>query len=200
MSEQKTESVAGIEPRKRSKGRRRRFLVNRRYQFKVALLTVSMMLVLLVLLNFSLLTSSMKDTEAALSVAPEFKEYMQGQDQVQFTLVLLASLVFMVGVFLVSLLESHKTAGAAVNICNRMEEIRRGTFSARVRLRKDDNLKEIEPVFNRMAETLAERAWNDVELLERMAERLQQAKDLETVAAISTDFQEEAARRRQALG
>jgi nitrogen fixation/metabolism regulation signal transduction histidine kinase len=199
MNESNTGSTATAVPKRRAIARRRRFLVNRRYQFKVAILTVSMMLVLLVLLNFSILSNSMKETEDAMAIAPEFEEYLHGQDRVQFMLILLASLVFMVGVFLVSLLETHKTAGAAVNISNRLEEVRKGSLAARVKLRKDDNLQDLEPAFNQMAEALATRAWEEIEILEKLAARLDEAKSLESDKHIAGELKKLAREKRQSV-
>jgi nitrogen fixation/metabolism regulation signal transduction histidine kinase len=199
MNKSKSASVAAEAPKKRPAGRRRRFLVNKRYQFKVAILTVSMMLVLLVLLNFSLLSNSMQETESAMAIAPEFEEYLHSQDRVQFLLVLLASLVFMVGVFLVSLLETHKTAGAAVNVSNRLEEVRKGSLAARVKLRKDDNLQELEPAFNQMTEALANRAWKEIEILENLAIRLDEVKGVESPGDVAEELKELAREKRQAF-
>lgn len=157
------------------KWRRKRFLVDRRYQFKMALLAVSLVLALVVLLNFSLFSSAMRETEAAMSIAPQFEDYLKAQDRAQFLLILLASLIFVVGVFLVSLLETHKTAGAAVNIGNRMDEIRAGNLKARVKLRKDDHLVELERGFNDMAEALGDQAWEEIAVLEKLAAELEDA-------------------------
>ncbi len=181
----------------RGKWRRRRFLVQRSYQLKVALLAVAMVLTLVVLLNFSLISTAVRDTEATLSVAPEFEEYLKAQDRAQFLLILLASLIFVIGVFLVSILETHKTAGAAVNIRNRLDDIRAGNLEARAKLRKGDNLTELEQAFNRMAETLGDRNWREIEILERLAANLDQGEDRPAPPETTAEIRRLAAAKRQ---
>ena len=179
------------------KWRRRRFLVQRGYQLKVALLAVAMVLTLVVLLNFSLISTAVRNTEATLSVAPEFEEYLKAQDRAQFLLILLASLIFVIGVFLVSILETHKTAGAAVNIRNRLDDIGAGNLEARAKLRKGDNLKELEQAFNRMAETLVDRNWREIEILERLAAGLDQGEDRPAPPETTAEIRRLAAAKRQ---
>ena len=181
------------------KWRRRRFLVKRSYQLKISLLVVAVVLTLVVLLNFSLITSAVQDTEATLSIAPEFEEYLKAQDRAQFLLILLASLIFVIGVFLVSLLETHKTAGAAVNIRNRLDEVRAGNLEARAKLRKGDNLMELEQAFNRMAEALGDRNWQEIEILERLAASLEQRQDRPAPPEIAAEIRRLAEVRRQAV-
>ena len=184
----------------RVKRRRKRFLVHRRYQLKMALLAVSLVLALVVLLNFSLFSSAIRETEAAMSIAPQFEDYLKAQDRAQFLLILLASLIFVVGVFLVSLLETHKTAGAAVNIGNRMEEIRTGNYRARVQLRKDDHLMDLERAFNGMAESLGDQAWQEIVILEQLAARLEEAGSQHVPEDIPATVRQLAATRRRSVG
>ncbi len=185
---------------KRPKWRRKRFLVNRRYQLKMALLAVALVVAVVVLLNFSLFSSAMRETETTLSIAPQFEEYLRAQDRAQFLLILLASLIFVIGVFLVSLLETHKTAGAAVNIRNRMDEIRTGNYRARVNLRKGDHLEDLEHSFNGMAEALGDQAWQEIEILERLASRLEEAQERPVPTEITLEIRRLAEARRRAVG
>ena len=194
MNKPHSQALPAQTAKKGPRWRRKRFLVQRRYQLKMALLAVALVLALVVLLNFSLFSSAMRETETALSIAPQFEEYLKAQDRAQFLLILLASLIFIVGVFLVSLLETHKTAGAAVNIRNRMDELRAGNYGARVRLRKDDHLKDLEQSFNDMAESLSDQAWRDIMVLERLADGLEQAGD----RPVAPELAEEARRLAQA--
>lgn len=154
--------------------RRRRFIVDRRYQLRVSLLAVSVALVLLVLLNLSLFFSARQNASAAAVVAPELGEFIRSQDRIQFGLVLTGSLVFLVGVFLVSILETHRTAGAAYRLAQGLESLREGNLKTRIRLRRGDNLQEVASAINAMAGALHEQAWVQVESLEAVAARLEQ--------------------------
>ncbi len=151
--------------------RRRRFLVNRRYQLRITGITVGTALVLLLLLNFSLFASNQRSTAAALAVAPELRTYLAAQDRFQITLMILGSLAFLAGVFLLGILETHRTAGASYNARRSLEKLREGRYRVRMRLRRGDNLKEIEQAFNDLADTLHSRAIHEAETFEEMAGR-----------------------------
>jgi methyl-accepting chemotaxis protein len=151
--------------------RRRRFLVHRRYQLRVTAVTVGTLFVVLLALNFTLFASNHKSTQAAVQVAPELKSYFAAQDRFQIGLTILGSLAFLAGVFLLGILETHRTAGASFNLCRCLDQLRDGRYSVRVRLRRGDNLKEIEMAFNEMADALQERSHRDAAVLDEMAGR-----------------------------
>jgi hypothetical protein len=150
-------------------GKRRSFLVNRRYQLRASLLTAAVVLVLLVLLNLAIYASTMRGAERVLVDAPELAEVIRAQDRAQLYLILLASLVYLIGVFLVTVLETHRTAGAAFNLEARLGEVRRGRYDTRLKLRRGDNLAELEGTFNGMVEALRQRTWDDIEHLVQLA-------------------------------
>ena len=170
-------------------GQRRIFLVDRRYQLRAGLLAVGVVLILLLLVNLTLHSARLKSSETALASAPALAEWIQAQDRWERNLVLVASLVFLVGVFAVSILETHKTAGAAHNLRQRLEEIARGRYESRLCLRKGDNLIELEGAFNQMAAALADRTTQHAERLGQLAndaevrEQGELASKLRTLAA-----------------
>jgi len=152
-------------------GQRRRFLIDPRSQLRAAVLTTGITLILLVLLNLSLHASRQQATATAVANAPEVESLLRSQGRLEFTLVLAASVVFLAGVFVITILETHKTAGAAFNIARHMEEVRHGQYNTRIRLRQDDNLQPLQLVFNEMTRTLQERAHRDAQQLEACAQR-----------------------------
>ena len=152
-------------------GLRRRFLVDRRSQIRAGLLTTGMTLILLVLLNVSLYSSREQATARVVADAPELSALLQSQNRLEFVLLLASSLVFLVGVFVVTVLETHKTAGAAFNLRRHMEQIRQGQYNTRIHLRHDDTLLPLEETFNAMTTALESRVWQEVEALEQFAER-----------------------------
>lgn len=150
-------------------GQRRAFLINRRYQLRASLMTATVVLVLLVFVNLVLYTASARHSSQILIDSPELEHILRGQDRVELGLVLVASIVFLAGVFVVSLLETHKTAGAAYHIERRLDELRNGRYGSSLTLRRGDNLVELERAFNALAETLRDREREEVETLERLA-------------------------------
>lgn len=151
--------------------RRRRFLVHRAYQLRVTFLIVGTAFLLLLLLNTSVLALHQRSTAEAMRVAPELQAYFAAQDRFQVWLILVGSGAFLVGVFLVSVLETHRTAGASYNICRCLGRLGEGDYRIRVRLRRGDNLKEIEDAFNDASHALYERTVRESDLLDEWAGR-----------------------------
>jgi signal transduction histidine kinase len=144
-------------------------LIHRASQLLAALIITGVALVLVVLLNLSLHSSRIQSTAAIATVSPELGSILQAQNRFELMLGIAASLVFLLGIFAVTILETHKTAGAAYHLCRELERIRDGLYGIRVKLRKGDNLREVESAFNEMSRTLAERAVVEVEELEHAA-------------------------------
>lgn len=165
-------------------GKRRRYLVDPRLQLRAGLMAATVVLILLLLLNLSLHAIRQKKTAQLLVQVPEFEVVLRSQDRVELSLVMLASIVFLFGVFAVTVLETHRTAGALVNLRKRLKDVELGCYSARLRLRRTDNQRELEAAFDGMSRALQERAWQQVEALEELAAQLealsspQQAREL----------------------
>ena len=84
------------------------------------------------------------------------------QDTTSWALLFVGSAVFLGGVILVGVLESHRTAGAAYAIRRAVDAIRDGRPDIRVRLRRGDHLQELATSVNQLAETIdAERSPRD---------------------------------------
>lgn len=139
--------------------RRRHFVVDARYQLRAGVLVGAVALVLLVLLNASLILQGRPTADTAtIAVRP----LLAGQDRTSLALLLLGSAVFLVGVILVGILESHRTAGAAYAIRRAVDAIRDGRSDIRVRLRRGDHLQDLATSVNQLAETIdAERSPRD---------------------------------------
>jgi hypothetical protein len=154
-------------------GLRRRFLVDHRFQLRAGFLIAGTVLILLVLLNVSLHAARQQATAAVVVEAPEVAPMLHAQNRLELMLVVAASLVFVAGVFVVTVLETHKTAGAAFNLERHLSAILNGHYGTRLRLRQDDNLRAVQQTFNAMSDALQQRASHDVEMLECLAERLE---------------------------
>jgi methyl-accepting chemotaxis protein len=179
--------------------RRRRFVVDGGYQYRAAFLAVAVALLLLIILNLSLVFTT-REGVATAPVAPELRAIMAAQDRVQIGLVATGSLVFLVGVFLVSILETHRTAGAAFKISRSLDRVREGRLDTRLRLRRGDNLQEVAASVNAMTGALQERAWQEVEWLESVAERLEQSGADPAATEAARELRAHAANRRALLG
>jgi len=139
--------------------RRRQFVVDARYQLRAGVLVGTVAVVLLVLLDASLI---LQDRATAAAAATAVRPLLAGQDRASWALLLLGSAVFLGGVTLVGVLESHRTAGAAYAIRRAVDAIRDGQSEIRVRLRRGDHLKDLAKSINQLAETIdAERLRRD---------------------------------------
>lgn len=163
-------------------GKRRSVLVDRSYQLRFSLVSLLFVFALLVPLNLSFYYNITSDA-AALQASPELRGFLQSQDRAQFFLVLLGSLAFLCGHFVFNILETHHTAGAALAIHRHLRKIEQGRFGVTVRLRKDDNLLDLQGAFNRMSLSLRERTVEDAQELEALAQQLDGAADARETAA-----------------
>jgi len=131
--------------------RRRQFVVDARYQLRAGVLVGTVAVVLLVLLNASLI---LQDRATAATAATAVRPLLAGQDRASWALLLLGSAVFLGGVILVGVMESHRTAGAAYAIRRAVDAIRDGRSEIRVRLRRGDQLQDLAKSVNQLAETI----------------------------------------------
>jgi len=156
-------------------GRRRRLLVNVRYQMKAAVLGVTGMGFLVGLMIFILHRINTRNSRELIEVAPFLRDSLVARDRVQILLLTAGGLLFIAGAFLVRILESHRTAGVILNVSRRLEELRAGDLDACVTLRRHDNFHELARSVNELAAALRARAEGDVATLGRLAA---QASDL----------------------
>lgn len=132
--------------------RRRRIVVDARYQLRAGVLVGAVAVVLLILLNASLLSQGR--SPLAGPSAPSGPRATQGGEGTSWALLLVGSGVFLAGVIAVGILESHRTAGAAYAIRRSIDQIREGRPGVRVRLRRGDHLQDLAKAINQLAETL----------------------------------------------
>jgi signal transduction histidine kinase len=91
---------------------------------------------------------------------------------VQLVLIVLGSAIFLVGVFVISLVESHRMSGAALNLKRRLRDIQTGHYATRLALRRRDGLRDVEAAFNDMARALRERTREEVETLHDVGDQV----------------------------
>jgi signal transduction histidine kinase len=111
--------------------RRRKVLVDPRYQLRAGMVVGLVALVLLLLVNLSLVTEG----------AP-------------WILLMAGAAVLLGGIVLVGVVESHRTAGAAFAIRRTVDALSAGSLGARIRLRRGDHLQDLAAAINRLAEVL----------------------------------------------
>lgn len=146
----------------RPRFRRRRFLVDPGHQVRVGIAAVGITLVLLLLLDASLLVGGRESPDRGTGVRGGFET----------VLVAAGSLVFLAGVFIVSIFETHRTAGAARSLRTTMDRFREGDLRVRATLRRGDHLQEVAGAFNALAGTIHEKSQAETARLETIASLL----------------------------
>jgi hypothetical protein len=150
---------------------RRQYLIDRKRQMRSALLLAVVVLLLLLPLNYSLHTVRQQESVTIESANPELGPVMQTRDRTELIVGVMASVIILMGVFILTIIETHRTAGAAFAIVRRIDEIREGQYGTRLTLRGGDNLREIEGPFNAMINALRDRSIEEAETLARLADR-----------------------------
>lgn len=151
---------------------RRRYLIDPRRQLRTVFVTTSTaaFLVLLINLAVGLLRTSQGSFLAAVS--PRLEPIVERQETT-FLLVMVAfSALVIVGVAVRTVVETHRTAGAVFAVRQRLERVAAGDLFVRLRLRRNDNLAELEAPFNAMVEGLRRAADDEAETLRRLADRI----------------------------
>jgi len=200
--------AAGGEPKKMGLFRkifsqlspRRQYLVNRERQLRSAFLVLVVVVLLLVPLNYSLHTVRQQETATITASNPQLRPLMESRDRTELIVGLVASMVIMVGVFALTIIETHRTSGAAFAIRRRLDLIREGHFDTDLHLRGGDNLRELELPFNAMMEALRSRAVDEARALEELADRTAGVVVPQEAQAIANKLRQLARKKREVVG
>jgi methyl-accepting chemotaxis protein len=179
---------------------RRQYLVNRERQLRSAFLVLVVVLLLLLPLNYSLHTVRQQETATITASNPQLRPLMESRDRTELVVGLVASIVIMVGVFALTIIETHRTAGAAFAIRRRLDLIREGHFDIDLHLRGGDNLRELEAPFNAMMEELRSRAVDEARTLDELADRTASVVVPQEAQAIAHKLRQLARKKREVVG
>jgi drug/metabolite transporter (DMT)-like permease len=102
-------------------GRRRRFRVPGAYQWRTLALLGGLTLLLVAALDAALIALVETGSAHVLQVAPELQAFVAGQDRDVERLIVVGSIVTLIGVLLIGLLETHRTAGPIHSLSRAME-------------------------------------------------------------------------------
>jgi len=153
-------------------GRRRRVLVDARYQLKTAHYGVTGMAFLVGLMGLILHQAGARSSREILPAAPFLEGSLRSMNLTLFSLLLFWGMLFIAVVFVFWVLESRRSAGPILNVRRRMEEIRSGSLSARVILRRHDHFPHLAESFNAMAGALRARTEGDLATLGRLSSQV----------------------------
>lgn len=129
--------------------RRRNKLINPRYQVKVAIAAAVSLFVYSIIfgaLIFYPLSTQISSGDANGAIAAEILALHKRLWPAVFLVALL--------VFIQVVLASHRVAGPVYRLEKVLTELARGNYKERMRLRKSDQFREVEPIVNGLAESL----------------------------------------------
>jgi nitrogen fixation/metabolism regulation signal transduction histidine kinase len=153
---------------------RRQYLIDRKGQLLATAKIAGVVFILLVLVNFVFYLWNDIETQAIVASNPQIAEEMAEID-LRTTLVF-AILSFVVLVFVVirAIMLTHRTAGAAFNLHRCLKRVAAGDFSTELRVRRKDNLRELQEPFNLMTASLRRRATEDHAVLLSLAGKIEE--------------------------
>jgi methyl-accepting chemotaxis protein len=99
-----------------------------------------------------------------------------------------------------TIIETHRTSGAAFALVRRLDEIRQGQLGTRLTLRGGDNLREVEGPFNAMIESLRTRAVDEANELDELARRAGDVVVPQEAQSIARKLRSIARRKREQAG
>jgi methyl-accepting chemotaxis protein len=178
---------------------RRRYLINKRRQLRTAAILLAVAVIFVVLINIMLYLGRKQETAVLIAAAPELEQVLGKYDRNEVILSLLGSVVILAGVYFVTIIETHRTAGAEFNLIRQLGRVADGTYRVQLRLRRGDNLRDVEEPFNRMTRSLAQRAEEDATAMERLAAVLGDDQRPETAAAVAAELRKLAIAKRELL-
>jgi hypothetical protein len=150
-------------------GRRRNYRVDSVYQVRTAVIAVLGMVFLLV---FAAIVFHLVGMENSLIARAGVT---RSGDARSVLYLVAAGIIFVGAVFVIEILETHKTAGVVLKVSRGMKDLETGAFGSRVTLRKNDNFKELEGEFNELARTLRDRVEDDLNALQSFEGQLRLA-------------------------
>ncbi len=156
-------------------GRRRTYLVDAGFQMRSAIVAVLGMIFLVV---FSIVLFRLLGAETARELARKAPLLANGapagDDRTVLTLIAVG-ILFVAAVFVIEILETHKTAGVVLKVTRGLRDIQAGLWGSRVSLRKHDNFKEMEEAFNAATRALRERVEDDLHGLQALEAQIRLA-------------------------
>jgi len=165
-------AAAGVESHEHERPpfRRRHYVIDKRRQYRTAALISGLAILLLVVVNvaFSILRTS--QTIVLTAAAPELGPILDAQDTKVGTMLIVISVVFVVGIFVLTIAETHRTAGAVYAVKQRLIRLRDGDYRVALNLRPRDNLRDLTEPFNDMVASLRDQVLADAAELERLAD------------------------------
>ncbi|MEX1311994.1 MAG: methyl-accepting chemotaxis protein [Candidatus Sulfomarinibacteraceae bacterium] len=186
---------AATTPSIRPRVYRRQYLVDRRRQLRTVVLTAGVTIFLLAIVNIAFGVMRASQSMVLSAAAPQLRPILEQQDSSFATTLLVISFIFVAGVAIITVAETHRTAGAIYAMKQRLDRVRDGGLHVTLDLRKRDTLRDLMEPFNEMVASLRDRVLADADDLDRLADQASSA--TADPAALAARLRELADRKRE---
>ncbi len=143
-------------------GRRRNYLVDSSYQVRSAIVAVLGMAFLLAFAAALFHLLSLENARDLARSAPFIPRGAAAGDVRSVLYLVAVGIIFVAAVFVIEILETHKTAGVVYKVTRGLRELEAGRWGTRVTLRKHDNFKDMEEAFNAATRALRDQLEDDL--------------------------------------
>jgi len=148
---------------------RSHYLIDPRRQLRAVAMTTSVVAVLVILVNVGFTLLRVSQSSFLSAVAPQLGPVLERQEATSAWVMILFSVILVLAVTAKVIVETHRTAGAVFAVKHRLERIRQGDLNVTLKLRRNDNLQNLERPFNQMVASLRTRALEEASKLDDLA-------------------------------
>lgn len=165
------------EPAAHPRVARRRYLIDPKRQLRTTLLTTSLVAILLLAVNLGFALLRGAQTSLLAAAAPRLTTVLEEQNSLYSLVMIVISAAIVAAVGIMTIIQTHRTAGAVFAVRQRLERVRQGDLHVTLKLRRQDNLQDLETPFNEMVSALRSRALAEAETLDQIATNAEAAGD-----------------------
>ena len=136
--------------------RRKKYLINRSYQFGMLIVLV---IIIFIVILISILSTHYYLLSSVLDTAYQTGRFPAGQELIEastkpFTIIVPIIFIILVFVVVYIIYVSHRTAGPLHHLKEAMDKVGEGDFSVKVKFRKNDEIHDVADSFNKMVQAL----------------------------------------------
>ena len=153
---------------------RRTYLIDKKGQLKTTIKVAGLVALLLLVLNLVLAGISTGESRKIIAANPDLAPHMAATDRSGSFVIASGSLFLLFLVVVRTVVETHRTAGAAFNIKRCLGRVADGELHTVLTLRPKDNLMELQEPFNRMVASLRKRASEEQKLLTDLSSKIEE--------------------------
>jgi methyl-accepting chemotaxis protein len=154
--------------------RRRQYLIDPKGQLLATAKVAGVVFILLTLVNLVFYLWTDIETRSIVASNPQLAAEMAEIDLKSTLVFATVSVVLLVFVIIRAIMLTHRTAGAAFNLERCLGLVASGEYGTELRVRRKDNLRQLQEPFNRMMDSLRKTAADDQAALLGLAEKIEE--------------------------